>query len=248
MKLLMENWRTYLKEDNADAAADVDPADDSGAGNDSDVDADSDVDWMGAVLDALGFIPLAGEPIDAFAAIRHIKRKEYFYALLSAISVIPEIGDVIGKSTKYITKGGGALAKLFKGGKAAGKITKATAKTVKSAEGLQKILGKPAVRKLAKFVKDNEKTIKATAGTLKSKKAKKAVAENITINIQEVSDESAERNVEEFFEFLDDLVDYAESDVTEEPEELGLEEPEEFGLEDPEEFGLEEEESWGDDW
>jgi len=148
-----------------------------------------------------------------------MKRGEYFFALLSLISIIPELGDVVGKSIKYITKGGSALAKLFKGGKAAGKITKATAATVKTAKGVEKILGKPGVKAVAKFVKTHDKKIRAAASALKPREA---MAESIIINEQEAFDDSADQSiVEGFFEFLDDLINYADEGVDEEPG-LGL--------------------------
>jgi hypothetical protein len=62
-------------------------------------------------LDVVGAIPGA-EPADAANALLHIKQGEYFQAAMSILSLIPAVGDVIGKSAKYLAKGSPKVAKF----------------------------------------------------------------------------------------------------------------------------------------
>lgn len=58
-------------------------------------------------LDLAGFIPVMGEAADFANAAMYVEEGNYFFAALSLISMVPEIGDAIGKGTKalaYIAK------------------------------------------------------------------------------------------------------------------------------------------------
>jgi hypothetical protein len=75
-----------------------------------------------AALDAVGFIPGFGEPADLANALWYAKKGDYFSAVLSLVSLVPEIGDVIGKGTKYLGKSNKIVAGLLaKHGSAIGK-------------------------------------------------------------------------------------------------------------------------------
>jgi hypothetical protein len=73
-------------------------------------------------LDVAGLIPGIGELADLTNMLAYIKEAEnadgeekleaYFYAALSALSMIPEVGDLIGKGIKYLGKGSSTVAKL----------------------------------------------------------------------------------------------------------------------------------------
>jgi len=73
-------------------------------------------------LDIAGLVPGIGEFADLANVLAYIKEAEnangeekleaYFYAALSALSMIPEVGDLIGKSVKYLGKGSNTVAKL----------------------------------------------------------------------------------------------------------------------------------------
>jgi len=63
-------------------------------------------------LDALGFIPLLGELADGTNALIYLAEGDKQNATFSAISLIPVIGDVAGKGTKYTIK----ASKYFKVG------------------------------------------------------------------------------------------------------------------------------------
>lgn len=56
------------------------------------------------VLDVLGFVPGAGEIADLSNVALHLQDREYFQAAMSLISIIPEVGDVAGKASKYLYK------------------------------------------------------------------------------------------------------------------------------------------------
>jgi len=54
------------------------------------------------VLDLLGLIPGVGEIFDAANALAYAVEGNWLYSILSIISIIPEVGDIIGKSPKLI--------------------------------------------------------------------------------------------------------------------------------------------------
>jgi|6_EtaG_2_1085325.scaffolds.fasta_scaffold01284_10 hypothetical protein len=63
---------------------------------------DGDTDWYNLLFDVGGFIPGIGEIFDALNAADYIRKKNYLLAGLSLISVIPVIGDALGKGGKTI--------------------------------------------------------------------------------------------------------------------------------------------------
>jgi hypothetical protein len=65
-------------------------------------------------LDVAGLVPGYGEPADLANALWYIQEGDYFSAVLSIISMIPDVGDVVGKGIKYLGKfawGARAIAK-----------------------------------------------------------------------------------------------------------------------------------------
>lgn len=68
------------------------------------------------MLDLAGLIPGVGEVADLANAIDYAKKGDYLFAGLSLISMVPEIGDVIGKGGKvaaWVTKAFPKGAKFF---------------------------------------------------------------------------------------------------------------------------------------
>lgn len=63
-------------------------------------------------LDIIGLIPGA-EAADVANAILHINQKEYFQAAMSLLSMIPAVGDAIGKSAKYLGKNNKGMEKFL---------------------------------------------------------------------------------------------------------------------------------------
>jgi len=85
-------------------------------------------EWIHGAFDILGLIPGAGEVFDAANALGYAIEGDWLLATLSLISMIPEIGDAIGKGSKlslWITKNAPeATVLLIKHGPDAIKATK----------------------------------------------------------------------------------------------------------------------------
>ena len=120
-------------------------------------------------LDLVGLIPGVGEIADATNAAWYAgeaaresdpeeKKSKYLMAALSLVSVIPIVGDAVGKGGKlavYIAKGAKAL-------KGAGKVGRATAKgMVKGTKAVRKAtsVAGPKVKKAQEAVKKNKRLI-----------------------------------------------------------------------------------------
>lgn len=56
------------------------------------------------LLDLAGFIPALGEIADALTLTLYALKKDYISALLSAVSMIPDLGDVFAKPIKWFLK------------------------------------------------------------------------------------------------------------------------------------------------
>ena len=85
-------------------------------------------------LDAIGLVPGYGEWADVLNAAIHAKEGNYLLASLSAISVIPLVGDAIGKGGKVTVK----LRRLFP--KAMKHIEKYTPEVVKGVRNLRLVI------------------------------------------------------------------------------------------------------------
>ena len=72
---------------------------------------------MNIALDIAGLVPGLGEPADFINGIDYAMKGDYLFSALSFISMIPELGDAIGKGGKIAI----GLSKLGKHGKAATK-------------------------------------------------------------------------------------------------------------------------------
>lgn len=75
-------------------------------------------------LDAVGLIPGAGEAADLANAAWFAQSGDYFQAALSLISLVPGVGDAVGKGIRYATM----LGKAGKAGKAGGKVAELLSK------------------------------------------------------------------------------------------------------------------------
>lgn len=102
---------------------------------------------LNVVLDLAGLIPGVGEFADAANALLYAKKGDYLMAGLSLISVIPAVGDVLGKGGKLVvwtTKLAG------KGGKAGDLAKSVATQGPKVAD---------AVKKAGKLMADNKDAI-----------------------------------------------------------------------------------------
>ena len=107
----------------------------------------SDIGHVALDIAGLGadFIGGQGGWFDAANAVWYASEKNYIYAALSLISVIPIIGDIIGKGGKYLNmfeKSRKVGAGMYKAGK-----TMKSAKTVGKIAKIKKSLKNPIVQK-----------------------------------------------------------------------------------------------------
>lgn len=108
-------------------------------------------DTVENILLAAGFIPVVGEIFDVISIIRYISRKEYLYAGLMLIALIPTVGDFIVKPFIRILKGAGGKIAL----KSADDVVRLAKSNPKLAEQYLKIqqhLGNPKIGQLIKQV------------------------------------------------------------------------------------------------
>lgn len=68
-------------------------------------------DWIENTLMIAGFVPVIGEIADIILIIRYIVKKEYLYAGLMLIALIPTVGDFIAKPFIRLLKGAGAAGR-----------------------------------------------------------------------------------------------------------------------------------------
>jgi len=73
-------------------------------------------DWIENALMIAGFVPVIGEIADIILIIRYIYKKEYLYAAIMLISLIPTVGDFIAAPIVRLLKGSGEIAAKTAGG------------------------------------------------------------------------------------------------------------------------------------
>jgi len=69
-------------------------------------------DWIENVLMVAGFVPVIGEVADVILILRYCYKKEYLYAGLMLIALIPTVGDFIAKPLIRLLKGAGGAGKI----------------------------------------------------------------------------------------------------------------------------------------
>jgi hypothetical protein len=69
-------------------------------------------DTLENILMVAGFVPVIGEVADIVLIIRYIMKKEYLYAGLMLIALIPTVGDFIAKPFIRLLKGSGVAGKV----------------------------------------------------------------------------------------------------------------------------------------
>src|SRR5687767_6027939 len=90
-----------------------------------------------AALDVAGFVPGIGEGADFANVLWYLREKEYFAAAMSLLSMLPEVGDVIGKSVKYLGRGSQRIAAFI--ARYGDEIAKYWGKALKLAEQAQQL-------------------------------------------------------------------------------------------------------------
>lgn len=117
-----------------------------------------------------GFIPVIGEVFDIILIIRYIYKKEYLYAGLMLIALIPTVGDFIAKPIIRLLKGYGAAGKVaLKSADDMVRFAKTNPQFAKEYVKLGQHLGNPLVNKTIKQL-DNIPVVgsKAANGLSKS--------------------------------------------------------------------------------
>lgn len=112
---------------------------------------------LNVALDLVGLIPGVGEFADGANALLHAKKGEWLAAAFSLISMIPAVGDAVGKGGKlaiYISKMGKAGKAIKKGAKSK-KFLK-VAKAIKNAKQVAE-KNKDLIEKLFDKAEENEK-------------------------------------------------------------------------------------------
>jgi len=111
------------------------------------------LDTVGHVaLDLVGLIPGVGEFADATNAVWHASKGEYLMAALSLISVIPVVGDAVGKGGKvaaFFAKGGKAGQAIGRGAQIAGPHIVKAKRVIRA--------NKPLIDKVMGKARENEK-------------------------------------------------------------------------------------------
>jgi hypothetical protein len=112
-------------------------------------------DAIETALMAAGFIPVIGEVFDIILIIRYIIKKEYLYAGLMLIALIPTVGDFIVKPFLGLlkgVKGGGKI--VLSGAEDIVKLTKANPKLASEYLKVEKYLSNPKIGQLIKQVEN----------------------------------------------------------------------------------------------
>ncbi len=185
------------------------------------------VDWLQRGLDVVGLIPGVGEVADGINAVISVARGNYLDMVFSIISMVPGIGDAVGKAGKYLTQALEPVAGLIKAGAGTeGIISKLGTKT------WSKI--KPVIDKIAPTIQKYKEKISALFDGL-AKGDPDIVSANMGFEVPEVFQKKFGAVVEKYGP------DIAESGVDQTIDFIADTTVREAGIEDEEEPAEEEE-------
>ena len=111
------------------------------------------LDWLQGGLDVVGLIPGIGEAADGMNAVISLARDNPLEAMLSAISMIPVKGDIVGKGGKVVLKVLNPAVDAIKASKPAAEVIKKI-----GPEKIAKI--KPMLLKMKKLVVEESPRLK----------------------------------------------------------------------------------------
>ena len=103
-----------------------------------------------AALDVAGLAPGVGEVADLINAIWYARKEDYVSSVFSLISMIPEMGDLIGKGAKYLGKSSKLVARLLE--RYGDDVAKHWPKVVRVIRKIEEF--EPYIRELNKVVED----------------------------------------------------------------------------------------------
>lgn len=112
-------------------------------------------DTIENILMVAGFIPVIGEVFDVISIIRYIYKKEYLYAGLMLIALIPTVGDFIVKPFIRILKGVTGTGKVvLRSADDIVKLAKTNPKVAEQYVKIQQHLNDPKIGQLIKQVEN----------------------------------------------------------------------------------------------
>jgi hypothetical protein len=131
--------------------------------NDQTVLEENKLDFLQGGLDIVGLVPGIGEAADGLNALISLARDNPLEAILSAISMIPGAGDVVGKGGKVILKTfEPAMDIIKKGGKQTEIMEKIGPEAMKKLEGMLGMFKdalvkyQPKIKELIEIVKSGD--------------------------------------------------------------------------------------------
>lgn len=130
--------------------------------NSNDTKIINEARWYNTILDFLGLLPVVGTPIDLYNGYSYWRQGDTLFAILSWISAVPLVGDVIGMSLKGVFN----TFKLGGKGVSALKTAIATKDVAKIAEAA-KVVGGPTVKVFEKFPLWGDKVLKMLEATVR---------------------------------------------------------------------------------
>lgn len=131
--------------------------------NEKEDDKEKETTWLNIAFDILGFVPVVGEVFDLYNAVDYAKKGKYLFSAFSLISVIPEVGDIVGKGGKigvWISSKFPKFAQFARtAGPTIGKVTKPAKKAKAVSAGIKaakKVIGPNKSDKLTSKMKKHK--------------------------------------------------------------------------------------------
>ena len=177
------------------------------------------LDWLQGGLDIVGLIPGIGEAADGVNAVISLGRGNPLEALLSAISMVPGAGDMVGKSGKVILKTLNPVMDAIKASKPAVDIIKKI-----GPEKIKKI--KPMLLKVKKVVVKEAPKIKEIFAAVKKNDLDKleklldikipAIARGkVESAVKKVAGKLPEQDISSIFDFISNMPLDEETEISE---------------------------------
>ncbi len=167
------------------------------------------LDWLQGGLDVVGLIPGIGEAADGMNAVISLARDNPLEAMLSAVSMIPVKGDIVGKGGKVVLKVLNPAVDAIKASKPAAEIIKKIGpeKIAKIKPMLLKVKKvvveeSPRLKKIFKAVKDGDLDAIEKLLEIKIPAAARGKAGEI---LNKVKDKLPEQDILAIFDFISEM-------------------------------------------
>ena len=167
------------------------------------------LDWLQGGLDVVGLIPGIGEAADGMNAVISLARDNPLEAMLSAVSMIPVKGDIVGKGGKVVLKVLNPAVDAIKASKPAAEIIKKIGpeKIAKIKPMLLKVKKvvveeSPRLKKIFKAVKDGDLDAIEKLLDIKIPAAARGKAGEI---LNKVKDKLPEQDISAIFDFISEM-------------------------------------------